>query len=516
VPTNVSFYGYDTNHYITQLYSGLVERCRVAGVSLPSVVDTWTVYGGISNTVTIETNGVTVTNNFIKYNTTTRTNQFQPFEYTYVDPIASNTVTNTCYPYIKRSWITTWDTKFDSVISTFVNTNLLSGGTFNDYMGTITNQGEGASLPVQSKTNLFVTLGIGYVTNSVAHWTHTPHHDPADWLLAAIWSSGSNDTSWTFQQFSKMTNAHPRDATITPIAEYVRAGLSGPNVATNLVLTLAGTAWNSSGTGSVTVTEVVTFDSTNGVPLSYAWSSITGITCTAQRPNSNDAIRIAYAEQPTIYDSSPAYRLYADTLNERWIALDALRWSKKTMTTWTAGDTNAAGGGDNTYTSFAALQAYLDGIYPLKTISFANQGTCGTFARFEGSGKYAARIVNLQPWTCSNQAPTTAFFYTTDFYWYSRAIAYGGSSTGNVWNAMGTPLLQDQFALIGTNSAPTNASWSFMAGSIGDTNKPAWCGDPVLTGNYSSYGYNSSIGLSTPGQALYKWDQVTNGFFYVR
>jgi hypothetical protein len=513
VPTNASFYTVETNHYVAQLYSGLVERCTVAGVSLPSIVDTWAVYGGVSNTVVV-TNGVTITNFYPRTVNVSTTNVFQPFLYTYVDPVSSNTVTNTAYPRVKRDWITTWDTKFDTLIGSFVITNL-EAVNYNTWFAGVSNLATSATPPMWTKTNLFLTLGIGFVTNTVAQFTHTPAVAPADWLLAGLWSTGVSSTAWTFKAFTDMgTNIHPRDASTFPCAQYVPGGATSP---TNLALTLAGRAWNSSGTGLVSQTEAITFTDTNPIVLAYTWEAVTGITCSAVRPNSNDAIRITYTNSPDLYASAAPYRLYSDTLNERWQALDALRWTYKPNGAYTFTDTNTANGPDNQATGWVQSVLSTDATWPRKTLPFGPYGTCGTYSRYESGYYYATRIQNMSPWTTTCTPQTTNFACKVDFYWYSRAIVYSTStSTGNVWNAMGTSLLENQFALIGSNTSFVATTNLAMESTIGNTNKPAWCADPRLMTNGASYGYNAHYSLSNPGISLFKWDASTNGLRYVR
>jgi hypothetical protein len=518
LPSDVSFYGYAGNHYVSQLYSALVERCSAAAVSLPSVVDSWTVYAGQTNNVTTNTwveggatNTTVVTNYFIVYKTVTATNRFEPFEYSYTNPVTGATVTNMCYPTIKRSWLTTWDTKFDAVLTYFVNTNEEVAGSFNSWFSNAvrTNLKDSAQPPYWTKTNLFRTLGIGYQTNAVAHWTHTPEHDSADWLLAAISSTGPTQTQWTYKKFTALTNMHPRDASIKPIAEYVRAGFSGPNVLTNLSLTLRGWAWNSTGTGLVSTAETVAFDSTNAIALSYAWGSVTSITCTAQRPNSNDAVRIVYKEQPTVYDTSPPYRLYSVHVNERQTAINALVWSG-------AGATYSNGtwrrmGNPGANTNWSSATAAADATWPSYG-AFTFNGTYGTYGYYPlGSGFVQARGSTLTPIYPAASVNATNIQCDVEFYWYSMPIfpPSVAGTTGCVYDATGTLLLENQFAEIYSTNAVLSVS-TVYADPFGTTNKPPWCADPLLFpatggGAAASLGYNAHWGLSSPGRAIYKW-----------
>jgi len=522
VPTNESYYGASTNHYVSQLYSGLVERCAAASVAVPSVVDTWTVYAGETNTITTNTwvedgatNRTVVTNHFIVYKTVTTTNQFEPFSYSYTNPATGASVTNMAYPIVKRSWLTTWDTKFDAILGSYVVTNRESNGSFNAYFATITNQNAAATPPAWTKTNLFTTLGIGYVTNTVAHWTKTPAHTNSDWLLAAIWSGGTNDTSWTYKRFTDFTNGHPRDAAGLPVAQYIQAGWNTPNVLTNLSLTLRGWAWNSTGTGLVSAAETVAFDSTEAEPLTYAWGAVTSITCTAQRPNSNDAIRITYTNQPTNYDTTPPYRLYAVHLNERQKALRELAWTWAVASKTNNSTRLASNPGANT--NWSAATASADTTWP--SASTTREATYGSWGYYPaGSGFVQARAGSIVPFrpNVGVAAAATGITVNVDFYWYSRAIyPQGLVTTGCVYEAAGTALLENQFALAGSNYTYSGTNTIEADAVVGSTNKPTWCGDPLLFpvaggGAAASLGFNADVGLSNPGKAVLKW----TGFEY--
>lgn len=517
---DVSFYGYASNHYVSQLYSALVERCQATGVALPSVVDSWTVYAGQTNNVKTNTwtesgatNTTVTTNYFIVYKTVSATNCFVPFEYTYTNPVGGATVTNICYPTIKRSWLTTWDSKFDAVLTYFVNTNEEVAGSFNSWFSNSvrTNLRDSANPPYWAKTNLFRVLGVGYQTNAVAHWTHTPEHDSADWLLAAIYSTGTNVTQWTYKKFTALTNMHPRDASIKPVAEYVRAGFDGPNVLTNLSLTVRGWAWNDTGTGLVSTAETVAFDSTNDIALSYAWGSVTSITCTAHRPNSNDAVRIVYKEQPTVYDTSPPYRLYSVQLNERQKAINALVWSGANASfsngTWRKMSNPGAEGAWSGATNSSSATWPTAG-------DFTFNGTYGTYGyQGVGSAFFQARGSSLNPIYPSATINSSATNIQCDvsFYWYSSPIfpPSVAATTGCVYEATGTALLMNQFAEIYSTNAIIGTG-AVYAASFGATNKPAWCADPSLFpsaggGSAASLGYNAHWGFTAPGRAIYKW-----------
>jgi hypothetical protein len=322
-PTNVSYYGVETNHYFYQLYTALVERCVAVGVAGPVCVDTNTVYDGFTNNI-VTTNGLTVTNPVIQYRTIIVTNTFLPFEYSWSNTFGSGV--STCYPPVRRSWFVNWDAKLFAIVASFIDDTKMTNGDFNVYLSTL----PAFTLPTfprQSSTQLFERASIGWSDRSVAHWTHSCITSNSDWLLASIHSGGTNPSAWTFKRWTDLTNMHPENALYAPIAQYVSLTNAGPTVASNLTLTLYGTCWGSAGTNVITTNEVTTFLSTNPVSLKLSWRTVTNVLCSSERPFSNDAVRVTYQTLPPLYDASIGWRLTPESLNERRAVMSLLQWS---------------------------------------------------------------------------------------------------------------------------------------------------------------------------------------------
>lgn len=152
-PTNTTFYSVQNNKYISQLFTGLIERCEAVNVPNPIIVDTLTGYAGWSNAVEdigYFTNGwywacdppeispyeegweewmwdcwqyydnewvhvKYATNKILIYTNIVVTNQFDAFTYNYSSPEQSGT--ETIYPPIRASWFTAFDNKLREVIN---------------------------------------------------------------------------------------------------------------------------------------------------------------------------------------------------------------------------------------------------------------------------------------------------------------------------------------------------------------------------------------------------------------
>ena len=549
-PTNASYYSVDTNHYFFQLYTALVERCMVAGKTTPTIIDTYTLAVGQTN-YTFITNGNVITNSFFLTTSVSKTNQFLPFEYAWSN--ASGVGVSTCYPSIKRSWFTQWDSTLAACLSTFVMPNQLgTDGTYNAYFAAITNQGESAVPPVFTSTGLFSYAGIGFTVSNAAHWTDglaIPTN--ADWLLASIHSTGASASVWGFKRWTDLTNAHPQQPLNAPVAQYFAASNQIP---TNVIFTVYGTAWGSMGTNFVVTNETAVFLDASDVQLSNTWRTVTNIICTSTRPNSNDAIRLTYKILPPLYDSVIGWRLGPYSFNERKAAVDALKWTySKTGCTYdwvvryksdpwmpAAG---SGGGAGITYTNYSTTISGTEADYTYPQFLIPNsQMDSGTASAYYGpfmsfSPYYYGLMRNAGIWIATNNPPSSSlsFSHRADFYWIARAATWGGAGgityKYETFNDLGTGLKENQYAFIGTNKWPVfggSANSTNSAGTYGTNVITAWSFDPatnypsppgtptIQTNTVTSMGYSTLYVYTYPGCAIMRWDvDITNGLKYV-
>ena len=110
--TNVGSWYEATDVYdpFGQLYSGVVERCIITGVSQPNVVETWTATWGTSSTVVTNAYGV-FTNTAVVTTNVVTTNALGPFTYT---GQGGSTMTGT--PYVTHAFVAAMDTAIASLI----------------------------------------------------------------------------------------------------------------------------------------------------------------------------------------------------------------------------------------------------------------------------------------------------------------------------------------------------------------------------------------------------------------
>ena len=529
-PTNVSWYSLETNHYVSQLYSGLVERCDAIGSARPSVVDTYSnLFAGYTNTYTTITNGdiFVITNNFICYTNVTVTNQFLPFEYSWSQTNGTSG-TATCYPSIKRSWFTTWDSKLFSICTSYVDTNQLgTDGTYNAWFSLPAQSNNiGASSPQITITGLFSKAAIGWTNRNVAHWTQSAYANSSDWLLASIHSGSNAVNQWTFKRWTDLTTAHPCNSLYTPIAEYIAAGT---NAVTNLQMTVSGTAWGSLGSNVLTTSEVVSFSSTNDTVLTNSWRTITDITCSSVRANSNDAIRVTYKTLPSLYDSSVGWMLTPESLNERKACIDQLTVSSVSASSGfnSFGEISEGygfdfqspyGGGAN------GAMAQADASWPTSTLSYSYvNGSYSMRCRDAGwvVNRHYAQLTRTD-WATSNTPPTNAFGYTAQTYAYSDLDRFAGwyytdVTAGNDWsnNCIGLNIRFQQFTEVYKTTSETSGTYSSIV--FTNTSLP---GKPDWEAAVPAYGWVGKVFYSSRGYmmrgspiSIYRWDG-TNGFKY--
>jgi hypothetical protein len=526
-PSNVSWYAVETNHYWAQLMTGLVERCKAAGVAAPAIVDTYTnLFAGYTNTYTA-TNGCIVTNNWICYTNRTVTNQFLPFEYSWSQTNGTSG-TATCYPAIKQSWVAAWDSKFASIIGgpwvRVEDCGLLSNETADAYFATF-GTNAGADFPIWTRTNLFLRQGIGSGTNGGGLFSHTPELLTNEWALGVIRKTTNSSTSWSYQEMTPITTTI-YDTSIRPVFEYWPSWptneLSAPFNSNSLTFTITGTILTFPSQTATSGTEVITITASGDAATVQPWYRITGIACTNTPPNKHDAWRVVYKDAFPIYGGNP-YRLYAVDINERQAALDPLVCTRYAMT---IGESDRRVAKKYGYaqaqpwaTVVAAAQADYDDTYPAGNSNTFNY-VCGSWAVknpnvYPVYGDFYLLIwgnsttnfsFTSYPSTMASQAVVRAGYMTLFPYYVPAGYnqAYPHEAISNIiFDTFGlyTNFVPYTLASIGTALSPGS---TYDGWTIGQTNIPSnICDEPTvetggdrLNDKYRGYTYVSSYAAS--------------------
>ncbi len=287
-PSNETYYTVQSNKYISQLFTGLIERCDALAIAPPAIVDTINVQVGWSNAVEdvgYYTSGwywacsppailpyeegweewmwdcwqyydnewihqKFVTNKVLIYTNLVVTNQFDAFTYNYTSPGTNGSVI--VYPPIRSSWFTAFDSKLSSVIAArsgfnWIDTNIVYNGestygeTFFRAHGEDSNQWK-----IRSMGKLMYISGCGTWANTNNSTTIESvglggyfYHRPKvpltnNWVLATIiykkvpiYDGYYNIIGWDTQWVSKAMGPFTLnliDRSVRPVLEYIPAG----------------------------------------------------------------------------------------------------------------------------------------------------------------------------------------------------------------------------------------------------------------------------------------------------
>jgi hypothetical protein len=345
-PVSNSWYNYEPCLPIATLYTAIVDRCSLTGVSEPEIEQTWTLSGGSSNDVFFTTNvtgGITnithYTNIHLMTTNILTTNQFGPFEYSYTSPNESGTATG--WPYVTHYCLDELDDTIDLLIPEFLAGSLQTNGLYSHYFATYPTNSHGiryATLPDESKAGMFYRSGIGYATNLTtnaigfvtggdAWWTRQPPTIES-WTLAEAHYTGA----WVFVDVGDFDKRFYDDPSVECL--YLP---SGTNAVQAVSVTSTGLVLVISNQSTVVSSEVVSVSSgTNS--MNGAWYSISNLTVSGGSPSTGDVVAIRWAGTFPMYGDYP-YRLYADDLNERAQALRMLTTTEASVA-WYLGTNN--------------------------------------------------------------------------------------------------------------------------------------------------------------------------------
>ena len=425
VPSNTTWYVLATNHYIAQLYSGLVERCEAAGVASPTNTDTWIAFSGTN------ASGV------IQYINVVTTNVYAPFEYTYTDPITSTPILSTNYPYVKQAWIAKWDQFFSTcgrVSGVWVDrAQFDANGLLTAWYTNLTNS---VVFPALTYTQIFANASVGYGTN----FTRRPLLPTNDLVMCSIQSRGSNQ--WSFARIDT-SDSYRYDQTALPWFELSTDFYAWPTQS----FTITGQVWNTTTQTASNDSETITIGGITNYHLTKLWHNVTNITGAAGYGllASNTTWRIAYRDGYATYGNMP-YRLYALDLNERRNVLAQLTHTAKTYTIWVnAGDSppstnywygRTTSPGYVDHPEYAVAAAVSNFTYRNAAISDVRNGDNAGSAVWRDweNGNHTSHVYVVRLWGCTWdqwRVPQWATNQTkeADLYALTKCFASDGSQT---------------------------------------------------------------------------------------
>jgi hypothetical protein len=328
--TNTSWYAIHAQYApISQIYSGIVERCTAVAIAPPS----WTQTLYIDNSATGTVASITVTN------------AIGPVAYT-------NAWTNgLAYPVVSHAMLAELDDTIDALIPYFASTNiyLYPDSTGGRYTRQTFFSEAGIGLV---STNVQV-VGTNSVTNVVARWTRSPERRWTENLIE-MHNAGTNGWQLIAAQPVEWWNPSASTATAASVSVVTGAPLPvvsyGPTSATWSVSLAGVDLYGSNRTETVTA----------GNACTVSWHSITGTPVITGFDGSATGawFAVQYTNNLTVYGDRP-YRLYAADLDERAKALAALVNTSVIQSTFTNGYRYSASGRglDSSDPTYAAARA---------------------------------------------------------------------------------------------------------------------------------------------------------------
>ena len=520
-------------HPIAQLLTGITERAWAAGIDPPSIVETFEVWAGTNKVVGTNDFSTVYTNWESQTMNVTVTNQIGPFDYVYTDD--TGTHTNTADTPVTRYFIHEMDDYMDGVgydnslwyyfsPTGTIGTESLASNYLNAVPPRTDPNVSYDVLCKGSKAAFFLEQGIGrvenivtneggHVTNGTAYWTRRPAVTN-DWVLY--------QTHWTgawHQVTGSVFDVRYYDTNEFPVVTY----LTDTNIpACSVCLTGSVLLLPDQVISSAAETVSIAAGATNTACTLY-WYALSNMTCTVAGAT-GDVVLTHWTNRFVLYGDIP-YRFYAEDLDERMRAIDALRltWVHPTPQSpssvnweWDYPGTNrvnyyrgtgtaygvggyaaSVGLADSTYGPYGDENAGWKR-YNFNSVSISTQHISRTVTIWNG-----IIVSNLH----SGLGRTAVMYAWGD----TNANAFEPTYT-NIYDNWGDPFPEASWGLIGTIAAGTNPT--LASAEIGSAAQTApWAAEaPADSESIRGYEAKGLVG----GPVIWLDWTATNGFTMVR
>jgi len=484
---------------ISQIYSGIVERCEAVGISSPSIVETWTVSAGVESQVVtnlvwaagvwnpIATN--VYTNIVLLSKSVTTTNQLGAFEYEYTNE--SCTFTSTGFPYVTRYFMASLDSKL-SALESYFTPNFFPYFTNGNYdawfFDEITTNTDGV-INANYNTDLtmswaqrFADLDIGYhdpvSTNDVGDFngyycfTRQPGL-PTGFALSE--TVADTNAQWVFNGIGDFDTRYY--APDKPFVTYTPFGTQSFSSAT---VTIYGDVLVQSDQSTDTSSEIVTMSSMTQ-QCTNVWYSITNMVVSAPAAlAATGGYFTVHYTNVVLYGTRP-YRLFARDLDERAAVLSSMtitdhggghsRWYDTVPSPWDYDNQGQAGRAQylSTNTSWDAVKTIAENNYPSTAIGIAKYGPAMTaqLSEFTTRGARAETYANrLDVTVTTNDTPREIQVYLNA--WLRTPSLYNSDPAAMEFDDYGIGLEYGTYKLVGSTTNETySQSW-------GSENFPSW------------------------------------------
>jgi len=525
--TNSDWVIENTNNYMGQLYSGVVERCSISGISTLNIVENWLVFDHYVTNTVAWTNGTDTgiyTNVYPTNVTYTTTNQTGPFPYA-----AGDGNTYTAMPFVTHYFLAQLDSKIGALVDGYIAYNAATNPTVwhsqyytNDYSYDSVNFRWTNSnvriypitgIPVETKANLFHHAGVGYVasaitnrfgivTNGTAYWTRQPPMTN-QWVLAESHYTGA----WSYVEISQF-QTRMYETNVYPVLKYIIGGTNAFSGSVNV--TINGTMLNVTNQTTPASSEIVAISSTNETLTTKPWYNISSIAVSGSY-NTNDTVSLYYNGSFAIYGDQP-YTLYASDINERYEVIKRLKYTRSDPTALSDSGTNTYSGESVATNTLAQAVAAEQAVYgPDGGAVGFNSGYSGKW-RYDPSlagskdykayGARSATVTNIYANIATNKHPYSYQYYGFNLEgWYGTRITDATAPDGRQRYevkdldgiALGDAVDGNKFTRYhaATNATGTNISWNakYPTFLVNLSNDPMDESAPTLDAGYYSDQY---------------------------
>lgn len=369
--TNYTWYAVNQYYPMSQIYSGIVERCESVGISSPEFVQQLVIEDGSENQVTnvlIGTNTIAYTNLIDKTSTLTVTNTFYPVAYSYTD-ITGATVNAFAHPYPTPALIDTFDAKIRALIPYFVSPDFDRENIYTEFGAIRT------TIPALTEEVVWENTGVGFVytnethkyiarddtweTNYVtsAEFTRQPE-TVQGWALAESHYTGAwkyvyiGETDWGYSSTLTTIPETPAPTTVTNTPPYYPV-VYWPTYTSSVspTVTITGTdIGNASTNEALALTGIYT-------ECVIPWGDVTALAAASWTGNTSEWYAVTYTNRIVTYGDMP-YRMYGIDIDERAAVLDSLRMTRSDYSHIPSSNVSYQGIDQfNDYTNYAAAVA---------------------------------------------------------------------------------------------------------------------------------------------------------------
>jgi len=508
-----TMWAWETNNFDGQCYSGDVERAQLVGVAWIDLVETNAFYGAITNVP-----GAGFTNRIALTNYIVTTNFFgDGYEYTYTDPMGGTSITTTVYlPWTaQRAFTIDRNIKMLAAGASpyfWLDPEQAAGTTnFDAYFA-----GGTQALPRLTFASLCLSQGIGTNFVGLGYFTSQPETTQPLLFMESTW----NGVSWSSPKTGGALLVGPDEYIPSMLNNYatIHYITNGPIAIPGVWVGLEGRIHVADSVGNQGVAHplAVGTNLVTGIytPTTQHWVRVfdndkSVLRVTGSGGNTGDVVAVVYTNAYTIYgggrhggsyDIGWQELMYAELMDERKAAIDALWITEGVGTTWT-NDNDLAVNQYTYYGTSAVSWAAAQAMAATNTTPGTNYGPPQVWTMGTYDAATTQWVATAHASQCKMFQPVTNVSINCEVDFYGKA----GTQTADTktFDANGSLLLDGVYAMLSSNNLSVTGADVTSAVAIGQTNLPNWCPEPS-DGDSQSQGF---VAVAPP-LAAQRWEPL--------